>query len=425
MHIVKLFLFLHLLFYIGFDSFSMLASEEQEIVQYNPQSENNGTCVGNFINQQIVFIMHQRWCLLNRYMEYTKEEKLLYRENGVKYFYDMYDKDNSRYIRISRFIDFLYYYLHIIHFASYDNTTIYYSIHFTLSIVFQALFWFGIGGTKPFSSKYKFLGCEFYFGIGNIPYIGGIFMLALVCKPNFMLKYLPNYLKDRVTIHILDLKPLYYILDFLLNKYLGNFTYFGKDFKDAVKEYKAQKEILDRCWNRFHDAYEEKIKQLEKNVQCEDKNAIENKYRYRQSFAIYKLRQVEQVRKNRCLNNIKYPVIFMCPLYRMDFCSLKIQIFSFWQISINLAIFLPILPALIIEIYKHIVYGECKNNAQGDNIFNTYEQWFLDKCDITEFLKEEGNKVKKLVDEKLEKEFLYTEEIRNRVNKYVSLREHM
>ena len=50
---------------------------------------------------------------------------------------------------------------------------------------------------------------ELYFGVGNVPYVGVLFNFSLVCKPT---KYLPNFLKDKVTIHLIDLKPLNFIL---------------------------------------------------------------------------------------------------------------------------------------------------------------------------------------------------------------------
>ena len=53
---------------------------------------------------------------------------------------------------------------------------------------------------------------ELYLGIGNVPYVGGLFNLSLVCKPTFIFKYLPTFLQDKVTIHIIDFKPFNFIL---------------------------------------------------------------------------------------------------------------------------------------------------------------------------------------------------------------------
>jgi len=54
---------------------------------------------------------------------------------------------------------------------------------------------------------------ELYLGVGNVPYVGGLFNLSLVCKPTFIFKYLPTFLQDKeVTIHIIDIKPFNFIL---------------------------------------------------------------------------------------------------------------------------------------------------------------------------------------------------------------------
>ena len=81
--------------------------------------------------------------------------------------------------------------------------------------IFTQSFYRGLGGTKQFSSKYKFIGCDWYFGIGNVPYVGGFLTLAFVCKPT---KYLHTFLQDKVTIHIIDFKPLYFLITYFLQK---------------------------------------------------------------------------------------------------------------------------------------------------------------------------------------------------------------
>ena len=81
--------------------------------------------------------------------------------------------------------------------------------------IFTQPFYRGLGGTKQFSSKYKFIGCDWYFGIGNVPYVGGFFTLAFVCKPT---KYLPPFLQDKVTIHIIDFKPFYFLITYFLQR---------------------------------------------------------------------------------------------------------------------------------------------------------------------------------------------------------------
>ena len=73
----------------------------------------------------------------------------------------------------------------------------------------------GIFSTKPFSSKYDFIGCNWYLGIGNVQYVGGFLTLAFVCKPT---KYLPPFLQNKVTIHIFDFKPFYFLITYFLQK---------------------------------------------------------------------------------------------------------------------------------------------------------------------------------------------------------------
>ena len=64
--------------------------------------------------------------------------------------------------------------------------------------------------------------CELYFGIGNVPYVGGFLTLAFVCKPT---KYLPPFLHDKVTIHIIDLKPFNFILGCVFSTLLIWYTW--------------------------------------------------------------------------------------------------------------------------------------------------------------------------------------------------------
>ena len=84
--------------------------------------------------------------------------------------------------------------------------------------IFTQPFYRGLGGTKQFSSKYKFIGCDWYFSIGNVPYVGGLLTLAFVCKPTFILKYSPTFLQDKVTIHTIDFKPFYFLITYFLQK---------------------------------------------------------------------------------------------------------------------------------------------------------------------------------------------------------------
>ena len=58
-------------------------------------------------------------------------------------------------------------------------------------------------------------------GVGNVPYVGGLFNFSLVCKPT---KYLPTFLKDKVTIHLIDLKPFNFILGCVFSTWLIWYT---------------------------------------------------------------------------------------------------------------------------------------------------------------------------------------------------------
>ena len=99
----------------------------------------------------------------------------------------------------------------------------------------------GIFSTKQFSSKYDFIGCNWYLGIGNVPYVGGVFNLSLVCKPT---KYLPTFLQDKVTIHIFDFKTLYLLLTKFFNYYFQDFYY------DEMNNY-VSPELLPLFWLGF------------------------------------------------------------------------------------------------------------------------------------------------------------------------------
>ena len=66
---------------------------------------------------------------------------------------------------------------------------------------------------------------ELYFGIGNVPYVGLLFNFSLVCKPTFILKYLPPFLQNKeVTIHIIDFKPFNFILGCVFYTWLMWYT---------------------------------------------------------------------------------------------------------------------------------------------------------------------------------------------------------
>ena len=78
----------------------------------------------------------------------------------------------------------------------------------------------GIFSTKPFSSKYDFIGCNWYLGVGNVSYVGGLFNFSLVCKPTLL-----TFLQDKeVTIHIIDIKPFNFILGCVFYTWLTWYT---------------------------------------------------------------------------------------------------------------------------------------------------------------------------------------------------------
>ena len=194
-----------------------------------PTQDSQQNCIKSFIKENIDFIFHKVFC-----KKYSTEETKTYNTRNIKRWYNLYRNNyNDIYMRKYRFLDFLYRYLNIIHIEQ-NEMEITREIHFLTSLIFQAFLYRGLGGIKPFSSKYNFIGCDWYFGVGNVPYVGGFLTLAFVCKPTFMLKYLPTFLQDKVTIHIIDFKPLYYILSFLFYKYYDGFVYFTKDFKDEI-----------------------------------------------------------------------------------------------------------------------------------------------------------------------------------------------
>ena len=61
--------------------------------------------------------------------------------------------------------------------------------------------------------------CELYLGVGNVPYVGGLFNFSLVCKPTLL-----TFLQDKVTIHIIDIKPFNFILGCVFSTWLIWYT---------------------------------------------------------------------------------------------------------------------------------------------------------------------------------------------------------
>ena len=85
---------------------------------------------------------------------------------------------------------------------------IYVGCYFISNILDNSLYR-GIFSVKPLKKIKEGVNYELYLGVGNVSYVGGLFNLSLVCKPT---KYLPTFLQDKVTIHIIDIKPFNFIL---------------------------------------------------------------------------------------------------------------------------------------------------------------------------------------------------------------------
>ena len=86
-------------------------------------------------------------------------------------------------------------------------------------------FYRGIFSVKPLKKIKEGWNWELYLGVGNVPYVGGLFNLSLVCKPTFIFKYLPTFLQDKeVTIHIIDIKPFNFILGCVFSTWLMWYT---------------------------------------------------------------------------------------------------------------------------------------------------------------------------------------------------------
>ena len=78
---------------------------------------------------------------------------------------------------------------------------------YSINTILANSFYRGIFSVKPLKKIKEGGNCELYLGVGNVPYVGWLFNLSLVCKPT-----LPAFLQDKVTIHIFDLKPFNFIL---------------------------------------------------------------------------------------------------------------------------------------------------------------------------------------------------------------------
>ena len=87
------------------------------------------------------------------------------------------------------------------------------------TILFHSLYR-GLFSVKPCLKRINEGGnWELYLGVGNVPYVGWLFNLSLVCKPT-----LPAFLQDKVTIHIIDIKPFNFILGCVFSTWLIWYT---------------------------------------------------------------------------------------------------------------------------------------------------------------------------------------------------------
>ena len=101
-----------------------------------------------------------------------------------------------------------------------DNSVI--LIYYSIGTILAHSLYRGIFSVKPCLKIIKEGGnCELYFGVGNVPYVGWLFNFSLVCKPT---KYLPDFLQNKVTIHIFDIKPFNFILGCVLYTLLTWYT---------------------------------------------------------------------------------------------------------------------------------------------------------------------------------------------------------
>ena len=94
-------------------------------------------------------------------------------------------------------------------------------IFYSISNILAQSFYRGIFSVKPLKKIKEGGNCELYLGIGNVSYVGGLFNLSLVCKPT---KYLPDFLQNKVTIHIIDIKPFNFILGCVFSTWLIWYT---------------------------------------------------------------------------------------------------------------------------------------------------------------------------------------------------------
>ena len=116
-------------------------------------------------------------------------------------------------------------------------------IFYSISTILANSLYRGLFSVKPCLKIIKEgWNCELYLGVGDVPYVGWLFNLSLVCKPTFILKYLHLPLNDKVTIHIFDLKPFNFILGYNISLNVGSWIVDLITFMKYTK--KANEKVL-------------------------------------------------------------------------------------------------------------------------------------------------------------------------------------
>ena len=92
-------------------------------------------------------------------------------------------------------------------------------IYYHISTIVAHSLYRGLFSVKPLKKIKEGGNWELYFGVGDVPYIGGLFNFSLVCEPTLHI-----FLQDKVTIHIFDIKPFNFILGCVFSTWLMWYT---------------------------------------------------------------------------------------------------------------------------------------------------------------------------------------------------------
>ena len=92
-------------------------------------------------------------------------------------------------------------------------------IYYHISTIGFQPFYRGIFSVKPLKKIKEGGNWELYLGVGDVPYVGWLFNLSLVCEPTLHI-----FLQDKVTIHIFDIKPFNFILGCVFSTWLMWYT---------------------------------------------------------------------------------------------------------------------------------------------------------------------------------------------------------